>query len=361
MKKNIVQAAIVLILSLALTGCVWKDFNVYEPIKKTFVMELGDKLSKKPEDYIQAGNKKALEKTKLNMKDVDNMKTGTYKAEATYKDKKAAFEIEVKDTTAPEITLTDKAEGYKAIVGKKVPARELIETVEDLSNEIKTITVDEEYCRKKDTDSKEKLDQFEILCPKVGEQEVTVTATDYSGNTATKKFTMKVIEDYIQHVGGFMNLNVNQGEGKDWMEGITWDEKIKSVTPDDSGIDLNTPGEYTLKYNILGDDNETKVVKEVKVTVLAPLITYDSTGNGSAGSGYSGAGGGTRRSGGSSGSGGSYGGSGGGSGSGSSNGGSSGSGNGMQPGQSWEGTKTDEGPIDYNGNTGESGTWDPWG
>ena len=158
-----------------------------------------------------------------------------------------------------------------------------------------------------------------------------------------------------------MNLNVNQGESKDWMEYITWDEKIKSVTPDASGIDLNTPGEYTLKYNILGDDNETKVVKEVNVTVLAPLITYDSSGNGSAGSGYSGAGGGTRRSGGSSGSGGSYGGSGSSNG-GSSGSGNSGSGNGMQPGQSWEGTKTDEGYIDgSNGNTYEEGTWDPWG
>lgn len=342
MKKNAVQAAIVLILTLVLTGCVWKDFNVYEPIQKTFVMELGDKLSKKPEDYIQAGNKKALEKTKLNMKDVDNMKTGAYQAEATYKEKRAVFEIEVKDTTAPKITLTDQAEGYKAIVGKKVPARELIGTVEDLSNEIKTITVDEEYCGKKDTDSKEKLDQFEILCPKVGEQEVTVTAADGSGNTATKKFTMKVIEDYIQHVGGFVNLNVNQGKGKDWMEGITWDEKIKSVTPDASGIDLNTPGEYTLKYHILGDDNETTVVKEVKVTVLAPQITYHNSGNSSAGSGHSGAGGGTRRSGGSSGS------------------GNSGSGWDFYPGQHWDVTITEKGTTSDGGINYEGGTWNPW-
>ena len=134
-----------------------------------------------------------------------------------------------------------------------------------------------------------------------------------------------------------------------------------------SGVDVNTPGEYALKYIIKGDDKETTVEKTVKVTVVTPTQAQSMADAGStvrtsqgtksksapSSSGSRGSGSGNRSSGSSSSSG-----------SGSSGSGSSGSSNngsnnnGWTPGQTWEGNKTGEGTIDnYNGNTYEDFTW----
>ena len=147
------------------------------------------------------------------------------------------------------------------------------------------------------------------------------------------------------------------------MNGITKDEKVLEVAPDASGVDVNTPGEYALKYIIKGDDKETTVEKTVKVTVVTPAQAQSMADAGStvrtsqgtksksapSSSGSRGSGSGNRSSGSSSSSG-----------SGSSGSGSSGSSNnnGWTPGQTWEGNKTGEGTIDnYNGNTYEDFTW----
>lgn len=345
-------------------------WNTYEPIKNTVTVELGEEISQSPEDYIQSGNKTAVKETKLDMEKVVVEKTGTYDVEASYKDKSAKFQIKIVDTTKPELTLTEAAKGYKVIVGKEKKASELIKSVEDLSG-IEKLSFGEGYTKEvSDKKGIELLEQYSFVFPEVGEQKITISAVDNNKNVAEETITVKVVEDYINHVSGFMDRNVVKGTADvDWMDGITWDDKIKSVTADASGVDVNTVGEYTVKYNILGDDNETIVVKENKVRVTEPYGMPVSSAGGYAGNRNNS--GGTGASGGNSGGSGGYSYSAGGSGNSGSSGGSSsggssgGSGNGSggsghQPGQSWEGNKTDEGDIDYNGNTGESGTWNPF-
>ena len=56
--------------------------------------------------------------------------------------------------------------------------------------------------------------------------------------------------------------------GIDFLSGITPDDRILSVEPDMETVDLTAPGEYQLAYNITGDDEESVLQEQVKVTVL---------------------------------------------------------------------------------------------
>ena len=94
-----------------------------------------------------------------------------------------------------------------------------------------------------------------------------------------------MLEDYKSHISGFAERTIVSGTANvDWLEGITWDEKIVSVTPDAAGVDLNTVGECKVVYHILGDDNETEIIEEVKVFVIEaygmPGETASATGIG---------------------------------------------------------------------------------
>lgn len=283
-KAWVVAACVVAVAAIAIGVWRWNIWNTYEPIKNTVTVELGEEISQSPEDYIQSGNKTAVKETKLDMEKVVVEKTGTYDVEASYKDKSAKFQIKIVDTTKPELTLTEAAKGYKVIVGKEKKASELIKSVEDLSG-IEKLSFGEGYTKEvSDKKGIELLEQYSFVFPEVGEQKITISAVDNNKNVAEETITVKVVEDYINHVSGFMDRNVVKGTADvDWMDGITWDDKIKSVTADASGVDVNTVGEYTVKYNILGDDNETIVVKENKVRVTEPYGMPVSSAGGYAG------------------------------------------------------------------------------
>ena len=178
-----------------------------------------------------------------------------------------------------------------------------------------------------------------------GSYENTVIIEDGNGNKTEKAFTVKVVDDYEKYVIGIVDLTVEQNSSPDWMANIEKNDKIKEITADASAVDMATPGEYTLTYTILGDDGETKIEKSVKVTVTALTVAENNTGYTEGGyegyNSYAGDSSGYDT--------GLYAG-----GSGSYDTGSytgSTGGGGYYPGQSWEGTKTDEGVIeDFNGN-----------
>lgn len=162
---------------------------------------------------------------------------------------------------------------------------------------------------------------------------------------------VKVVEDYLAHVTGMQDLTVEQGSSIDWMAGITKDEKVLEVTADASKVDLNTAGEYTLTYVVKGDDKETTVTKEVKVTVVTPQKAQELADSGSSVKTTGGTKKKTTRS---------------------SGGSSKSSGGGKKSGGSkdysqktWQGTQTGSGYIgsgnaDTGANTYEEGTWNPF-
>lgn len=274
MKKNTIIAitAGAVILAGGIGGFAWKEYNRFEPKQETVTVELGGKFQTDPAAYIDAGEK-ALSETKLDASKIDMEKTGTYTLTASWKDKELNIKVKVADTTAPTVKL--KETEFQAVVGTAIPAGDILEKMEDRSG-IKEVFFDQ-GTEKAGTDSKDLLDRVSFRCEEVGTHTVQVVVTDNNGNETRKKIKVKVVEDYLAHVSGIQDITITEGETPDWMEGITTDEKILEVIADASAVDVNTPGEYTLTYIIQGDDNETMVEQEVKVTVKKKIVQQAQT------------------------------------------------------------------------------------
>ena len=132
------------------------------------------------------------------------------------------------------------------------------------------VTVDEE--------EKDLLSAVTISYDTDGTYNNTVTVTDNNGNITKKDIIIHVVEDYAKHISGFHDWTVEQNADIDFTSGIEADERIASVTAGD--IDLSQTGDYTLAYNIVGDDNETTVEHTVNVTVVDASTAQTMANNG---------------------------------------------------------------------------------
>lgn len=277
MKKKIINGIVGMTLLVSLCGVTWVEYNRYEPITKTVKLELGENLPVDAALYIDA-NKKALTYTSINLSKVNAMKTGTYEAVASYKDKKVTFKIKVMDTKAPEVVLSkDVKKGTSividGIIGKEISLDQVVKAYTDLGG-IESVTLKENQI------SSENKEKVSMKYEKAGEFENVLLVKDASGNKTELPFKVNIVEDYITHVGGFADITMEQGSTIDWMAGITKDDKIAEVKAIAEGVDWNTPGEYQLKYSILGDDKKTMVEKMVKVTVVAQEVAQEMANNG---------------------------------------------------------------------------------
>lgn len=367
MKKRIMSALIVLSAVSVMYGYTYYDTNKFELISDIVTVELGEKLdSNNPAEYV-IGHEERVSEAEVDLSQVDCNKVGEYDAAVRGKKKELDFKVVVKDTTAPEMKLKDSGE-FKVIQNKELSALDMIENCEDLGG-VKKIEVKD---RKGIIEKEPEEDRKDILWASIafryeepGTYENSFIAMDENGNETEEKFTVKVIKDYLAHVKGIQDISFEEGSSKDYMKEITYDESV-TVTVDATGVDSNTPGEYKAVYIIKGDDGETVVKKEIKVTVTEKVVMQSSqTYGGLSGSYGKGTrspggtlGGGSSSSGGSSGgsSGSSSGGSSGG-GTGSSSGGSSGGSSSRPAGSTGTGTTTGSGEIDPDGNTWEGGTW----
>lgn len=265
-KKGIVVTIIIVVVFVAVgicAGYLWKDYNRYDLKQNKVTVELGSELQIKAEDYINA-NETALNETELDTSNVNTMEAGTYEVTATWKDHSVKIKTVVEDTTAPVITLKETKD-LKVLVGKELKATDLVKKVEDLAG-VKKVSFDKNQIELK-TKSKELLGRIGLKFDTAGKQTVTFIAEDNNGNKAEKEITVKVIEDYLSHVSGFKDITIEQGMKPDYLKDIVKDEKIAEITVDESTVDLNTPGEYQIKYIIKGDDGETTVEQTVKVIV----------------------------------------------------------------------------------------------
>lgn len=272
MKKRVIIIIVAVLLVIGIggvcAGFAWKDYNRYEVKKDKIIIELGEGISGNPADYIEAGEK-ALEETRLDTSKVDNMTVGTYTIYATWKKHIAYIKVVVKDTVAPEITLKDTKD-FRVMAGQEVKATDFVTGVTDLAG-IKSVSFESNQIELV-SDSENPLDKIGLKFDIAGEQTVKFIAEDNNGNKTEEEITVKVIEDYLTHVSGFHDIIMEQGTKPDWMDGIVADDKIAGITVDESAVDINTPGEYQLKYIITGNDNETVVEQTVKVTVTEKKV-----------------------------------------------------------------------------------------
>ncbi len=111
-----------------------------------------------------------------------------------------------------------------------------------------------------------------------GEQAVTILVTDEGGNTTEVSATLSVIIDtQPPRIEGVQTEFVlYQGNTVSYRSGVTVSDDIDEApkfTIDSSGVDLSTPGEYTVSY-IASDKSGNISVVESKVTVLEKRESY---------------------------------------------------------------------------------------
>lgn len=275
--KQVISCLVILVLVLALGINVYAYENRFKAKQEVVILEYGESLSKDYAEYIDA-NKEIIKKTALDVSELDNMKEGTYQVTASYQDKKVSFRVEVKDTVKPEVMLLNDGK-YTCVAGKDLLAVSIVEKMEDKAG-IQSVAFEGNQTAI-ETDSENLLDNVGVKYEEAGTYENKVIVTDANGNKQEKAITIEVVEDYLAHVSGFKDITVEQGTSVDWLADIQKDERVVNIEADASNVKIDTPGTYELVYKIHGDDGKTVVEKKVNVSVIAPVVTFDSSSGGS--------------------------------------------------------------------------------
>lgn len=275
--KQVISCLVILVLVLALGINVYAYENRFKAKQEVVILEYGESLSKDYAEYIDA-NKEIIKKTVLDVSELDNMKEGTYQVTASYQDKKVSFRVEVKDTVKPEVMLLNDGK-YTCVAGKDLLAVSIVEKMEDKAG-IQSVAFEGNQMGI-ETDSENLLDNVGVKYEEAGTYENKVIVTDANGNKQEIAITIEVVEDYLAHVSGFKDITVEQGTSVDWLADIQKDERVVNIEADASNVKIDTPGTYEMVYKIHGDDGKTVVEKKVNVSVIAPVVTYDSSSGGS--------------------------------------------------------------------------------
>ena len=299
-KRNIlITAALAGVLSLGACGK-----TELKPLAEQVEVELGGSLDENVTSYASLDEKAAKEAT-LDLSAVDTNKTGTYPASVTYKEQTAAFEVVVKDTTAPEVALKEKV---TVAAGMPLHAKDVIAEVTELSGEATAAfeqadpKVTEQPEGTEDLESTEQSENTEALVPEtenvtepetgesaetfvvgdvtctddtvlfatVGSYDVLMTVADGSGNETEVKVTVIVGE--APEFSGIEDLTVTVGtESADYLDGVTaTDYKGADITDrivcDAAAVKLDTVGTYEILYTV-ADEEGFAAEQRTSVTV----------------------------------------------------------------------------------------------
>ena len=299
-KRNIlITAALAGVLSLGACGK-----TELKPLAEQVEVELGGSLDENVTSYAALDEKAAKEAT-LDLSAVDTNKMGTYPASVTYKEQTAAFQVVVKDTTAPEVILKEKV---TVAAGMPLHAKDVIAEVTELSGEATAAfdqaesKVTEQPEGTEDLESTEQPENTETLVPEteivtepeteepaetfvvgdvtctddtvlfatVGSYDVLLTVADGSGNETEVK--VPVIVGEAPEFSGIEDLTVTVGtESVDYLDGVTaTDYKGADITDrivcDAAAVKLDTVGTYEILYTV-ADEEGFAAEQRASVTV----------------------------------------------------------------------------------------------
>ena len=231
-----------------------------------------DKSTKRFQDYeIELGETNVtLENFLKNSEDIENSKLftdletitfdkiGKYPIELSYNDKKETVNLNIVDTTKPELKL-------KAITiynDEKMPTKDdFIESVSDLSHSITTAL------------------ETAIDSTLIGDQEIVISATDESGNKREEKTILTIKKDETKPVfKGLTNLTVDKNGKVDYEKGVSvTDDRDGTLkfTYDASAVDLAKSGTYFVTYTATDSSGNVATSKR-KITVASDKLDTNS-------------------------------------------------------------------------------------
>lgn len=228
--------------------------------KEHVTLEYAFEPSADPSTYFELGFLK--KHNKVDVSQVDSDQIGSYPVFLEGTDQKVM--VEIKDTRKPTIKL--KKQIFEVEEGETLHAKDIIEEIDDLSGiqsvifENSTIPEDEIVLDEKH------IPNIKTTYKKEGTYENTIIVTDNNNNVAKKSFRVNVSIDYLSHVKGIKDLTIEEYSVANWLENISYDDRIKTVFYDDTKVE-NKQGKYDLDYIIITEKN-VSIKKTVTVTVV---------------------------------------------------------------------------------------------
>lgn len=244
-KGKIVLAIIFLILIL---GTAYYFISRPQIIfkQKDIKIEINEKYDfLKNIERVRDGN---IKDVKVNTKNVDFNKLGTYEVIYTYDNKNYKIPLEIVDTKKPKFEIVD----LDLDVGMEVNPEDMVSKIEDATK------------TKVKFKKKYKFDQ-------AGSVKVVVQVIDEAGNVSEKKATVKLFkDDQVPQITGIEEMTVIKGAEVDFKLGVNVidnrDPSPKLVV-DSSKVDLNKIGTYKAIY-IASDRAGNKIEKQRVIKVI---------------------------------------------------------------------------------------------
>lgn len=241
---------------LLAAGMLFFYYRIYKvaPTFSEMTCEYGDQISQNIEDYL-SGTEWSVHLGELDLSQVDQGHTGTYQAVVHHGRSQFTYEVTIQDTVAPEIRW--KEEQIYLAAGEDYTVEDVIEGVEDV-----------------DPGAEAFFSQGDSLYSSlwfdtVGRYEVGILARDGSGNESSGQIS--VIVDTAPSFEGIRNFYCVPGSVPDYLEAVAvYDDLDGDLTAqirvDDSEVNLDEPGEYSLRY-VAEDSYGLETVEETKILV----------------------------------------------------------------------------------------------
>ena len=252
-------AFLLAVLFLLAAGGLYFYFRVYrvEPVFTEMTYEYGDEVSRDIADYL-AGTDWSVHLGELDLSGVDESETGVYQAVVSHGREEFLYRITIQDTVPPEI-LWKEGRIYLA-TDRDCVVTDVITGVQDVDREA------EAFFRKGDS----VLD--EVRFDRVGEYTLEIVARDRAGNESAGE--VRVIVDTPPVFEGIRDFYVVPGSEPDYLENVSASDDIdgdlsKSIRIDDSDVELDREGSYTLRY-LAQDSYGLETVGEALVMVASP-------------------------------------------------------------------------------------------
>ena len=212
-------------------------------MKSEYTLELGEQLSK--EDLLFNPQRDGYMLKQDDIDIINQSGIGEYTI-ASLVDENVC-QIQVVDTTPPELVLTD----VSIYQGENVTLDSFVESYYDVSGDVQVRLLSQP-----DVDT-------------LGMQTITIEATDINGNTTTSTATLAVVEDKTPPViKGLSTLTVAKRSNPDYLAGVSAVDKVDGaceVSYDSRGVDLTTAGTYYVTYTSKDKDGNTAKVKRTVV------------------------------------------------------------------------------------------------
>lgn len=178
---------------------------------------------------------------------IDLSVPGDYTVEVSYQGKTYERTVKVRDTVAP----TGQVQNLSAYSTGTVTPEDFLVSVTDMTAVTAAFQSEPDMSRE-------------------GSQVVVIVLTDAGGNTCQLQAALTVFVDSEAPVlSGVTELRSYMGTEPDYLTGVTATDNMDpapTITVDDSGADLNTPGTYTVTY-IARDEAGNESTQEATLTV----------------------------------------------------------------------------------------------